>query len=267
MFYVNNRWLGGMLTNFKTIRKSINRLIELETMWEDGTIKRYKKKEISQLERQKTSLSKNLSGVKNMVELPGIVFIVDPHKEKLAVAEANKLGLPIVAIVDTNCDPDPIDYVIPGNDDAIRAIKLMAEQVKQASIEGIMELQAVEGVQPEGLTPEVASALGIPVPQPAVVTEKPGSEIQMPAPSPTPPPTPPPAPSPAPSPTPSPISPPAPSPEPPPAPSPTPSLELPPEPPPAPSPVVSPESISTPTDEAPSPPTSVQEEETQDSSL
>jgi small subunit ribosomal protein S2 len=173
MYYVNNRWLGGMLTNFKTIRRSINRLLELEAMWEDGTINRYTKKEISRLDREKTYLSKNLSGVKNMNALPGILFIVDPHKENLAVAEAKKLGIPIVAIVDTNCDPDPIDYVIPANDDAIRAIKLMADQVKQSCIEGAMELQAVEGIQPEGLTPEVASALGVPGPKPPDVSEKP----------------------------------------------------------------------------------------------
>lgn len=178
MYYVNNRWLGGMLTNFKTIRKSITRLIELETMWENGTINRYTKKEISRLDRQKTYLSRNLAGVKNMVDLPGIVFIVDPHKENLAVAEAKKLGVPIVAIVDTNCDPDPIDYVIPANDDAIRAIKLMADQVKQSCMEGSMELQAVEGVQPEGLTPEVASALGVPGPKSAIVPEKPVVETK-----------------------------------------------------------------------------------------
>jgi len=168
MYYVNNRWLGGMLTNFATIRRSINRLIELEAMWEDGTINRYSKKEISRLEREKTSLAKNLSGVKNMKEVPGVLFIVDPHKENIAVNEARKLQIPIVAIVDTNCDPDVIDYVIPGNDDAIRAIKLMCEQVKMSSIEGLMELQAIEGVEPEGLPPEIAASLGLPVPESAV---------------------------------------------------------------------------------------------------
>jgi len=166
MYYVNNRWLGGMLTNFKTIRKSVLRLIELEKMWDEGVISRYSKKEISRLEHQKSALSRNLSGVKNMTELPGLVFIVDPHKEAIAVSEARKLKIPIVGIVDTNCDPDNIDYVIPGNDDAIRAIKLMCDQVMLASIEGLMELQAIQGVAPEGLTPELASALGIPAPQP-----------------------------------------------------------------------------------------------------
>jgi len=177
MFYVNNRWLGGMLTNFKTIRHSIMRLIELEQMWEDGTINRYTKKEISRLDRERTSLAKNLSGVKNMNEIPGILFVVDPHKETIAVAEANKLGIPIVAVVDTNCDPDPIDYVIPANDDAIRAIKLMSNQVKLACIEGLMELQAIEGVEPEGLTPEVASALGLPVPEVPAASEAKAAEI------------------------------------------------------------------------------------------
>ena len=167
MFYVNNRWLGGMLTNFKTIRKSILRLIDLEKMEADGTLKRYTKKEISRFQHEKDSLAKNLAGVKNMSELPGIVFIVDPHKEGIAVHEANKLKIPIVAIVDTNCDPDVINYVIPGNDDAIRAIKLMADQVKFACIEGLMEMQAIQGVDPAGLTPEIAAVLGIPLPTPA----------------------------------------------------------------------------------------------------
>ena len=164
MFYVNNRWLGGMLTNFKTIRKSILRLIDLEKMEADGTLKRYTKKEISRFQHEKDSLAKNLAGVKNMSEIPGIVFIVDPHKESIAVHEANKLKIPIVAIVDTNCDPDVINYVIPGNDDAIRAIKLMADQMKFACIEGLMEMQAIQGVDPAGLTPEIAAVLGIPLP-------------------------------------------------------------------------------------------------------
>ena len=167
MFYVNNRWLGGMLTNFNTIRKSILRLIDLEKMEADDTLKRYTKKEISRFQHEKDSLSRNLSGVKNMTELPGIVFIVDPHKESIAVHEANKLKIPIVAIVDTNCDPDLINYVIPGNDDAIRAIKLMADQMKFACIEGLMEMQAIQGVDPAGLTPEIAAVLGIPLPTPA----------------------------------------------------------------------------------------------------
>ena len=164
MLYVNNRWLGGMLTNFKTIRRSVLNLIELEKMWNENIISRYSKKEISRLEREKSSLAKNLSGVKNMTTVPGVIFIVDPHKESIAVSEARKLKIPIVAIVDTNCDPDNIDYVIPGNDDAIRAIKLMCDQVMMACIEGMMEFQSIQGVAPEGLTPELAATLGIPVP-------------------------------------------------------------------------------------------------------
>jgi small subunit ribosomal protein S2 len=138
MFYVNTRWLGGMLTNFRTIRESVLRLIEIEKMEEDGSISNYTKKEISRLMKERTSLEKNLSGVKNMDKLPGLLFIVDPHKEQIAVREARKLKIPIVAIVDTNCDPDQIDHVIPGNDDAIRAIKLVCGQIVQAVTEGLM---------------------------------------------------------------------------------------------------------------------------------
>ncbi len=136
MYYVNNRWLGGMLTNFQTVRKSVNRLIELEQKEADGSINLYSKKEAAQLMREKTALLKNLEGVKNMTALPGILFVVDPHREQIAIKEAQKLKIPIVSIVDTNCDPDPITYVIPGNDDAIRAIKLFADQVALAVSEG-----------------------------------------------------------------------------------------------------------------------------------
>ena len=138
MFYVNTRWLGGMLTNFRTIRQSVLRLIELEKMEEDGTIDNYTKKEVSRFMKERASLQKNLSGVKEMDKLPGLLFVVDPHKEQIAVREAQKLKIPIVAIVDTNCDPDQIDYVIPGNDDAIRAIKLICGQIVQAVTEGLM---------------------------------------------------------------------------------------------------------------------------------
>ncbi|OQB20655.1 MAG: 30S ribosomal protein S2 [candidate division BRC1 bacterium ADurb.Bin183] len=173
MYYVNNRWLGGMMTNFSTVKKSINRLIELERMIEDDTIKRYTKKEISRLDSERESLSKNLAGVKSMTDIPGILFIVDPHKEEIAVREAKKLNIPVVAVVDTNCDPDPIDYVIPGNDDAIRAIKLMADQIKLSCIEGLMEHQAISGVNAEGITPEIAATLGIPLPPDAKTAAQP----------------------------------------------------------------------------------------------
>jgi len=135
-FYVNNRWLGGMLTNFSTVRKSIERLKKIETMKEDGTYNVLTKKEVSQLEKEREKLEKNLSGIKEMKSLPGAVFIIDPKKERIAVQEARRLAIPIIAIVDTNCDPDEIDYVIPGNDDAIRAVKLISSKIANAILEG-----------------------------------------------------------------------------------------------------------------------------------
>ena len=134
--YVNARWLGGMMTNFKTIRRRIQRLEQLRKMQEDGTFDRLPKKEVGKLELEIEKLEKYLGGIKTMDKLPGALFIVDPRKERIAVAEAKKLGIPIVAIVDTNCDPDEIDYVIPGNDDAIRAVKLIAGTMADAIIEG-----------------------------------------------------------------------------------------------------------------------------------
>ncbi len=141
--YVNARWLGGMMTNFKTIQRRIKRLEQLRKMQEDGTFERLTKKEVIKLELEIEKLEKYLGGIKikNMDKLPGALFIVDPRKERIAVAEAKKLGIPIVAIVDTNCDPDEIDYVIPGNDDAIRAVKLIAATMADAIIEGRQGLQ------------------------------------------------------------------------------------------------------------------------------
>jgi small subunit ribosomal protein S2 len=136
MFYVVNRWLGGTLTNFQTIRKSISRLKELETMKREGTLNLYTKKEALKMEKERLKLEKNLGGIKNMDELPGAVFIVDPKKEHIGLREARKLGIPVVAIADTNCDPDEIDYIIPGNDDAIRAIRLICSRIADACIEG-----------------------------------------------------------------------------------------------------------------------------------
>ncbi|MBW1789435.1 MAG: 30S ribosomal protein S2 [Deltaproteobacteria bacterium] len=136
MFFIVNRWLGGTLTNFQTIRKSINRLKELESMKQDGSMNRYTKKEALNMEKELFKLEKNLGGIKNMDELPGAVFVVDPKKEHIAVREARKLGIPVVAIADTNCDPDEIDFIIPGNDDAIRAIRLICSKVADAAIEG-----------------------------------------------------------------------------------------------------------------------------------
>ncbi len=134
--YVNARWLGGMLTNFKTIRRRIERLNQLRQMEADGTFERLPKKEVIKLDLEIEKLEKFLGGIKEMKKLPGALFIVDPRKERIAVSEARKLGIPIVAIVDTNCDPDEIDHIIPGNDDAIRAVKLIAQTMANAYIEG-----------------------------------------------------------------------------------------------------------------------------------
>ena len=136
MFYVNERWLGGTLTNFKTIRKRIERLKELETMQEDGTFDVLPKKEVILLKKEMEKLEKNLGGIKEMNEIPDVLFVVDPKKEHIAIKEARKLGLPIVGLVDTNCDPNDVDYVIPGNDDAIRAVKLVTDVLANAVIEG-----------------------------------------------------------------------------------------------------------------------------------
>ena len=136
MYYVNNRWLGGMLTNFQTIEKRIARLAQINQMEEEGTFDLLPKKEVINLKNQRDKLEKNLGGIKDMKELPGAMFVDDPRKEKIAIAEAKKLGIPVVAIVDTNCDPDEVDYVIPGNDDAIRAVKLIASTISNAIIEG-----------------------------------------------------------------------------------------------------------------------------------
>jgi small subunit ribosomal protein S2 len=136
MFYVNERWLGGMLTNFQTIQKRIGRLVELEKMEENGTFDVLSKKEVITLRHEMERLQKFLGGIKNMHKLPGALFVIDPRKERIAIAEARKLGIPIVAIVDTNCDPDEIDHIIPGNDDAIRAVKLLTGKMADAILEG-----------------------------------------------------------------------------------------------------------------------------------
>ena len=133
--YVNNRWLGGMLTNFKTIRKSIDRLYQLQKMEEDGTFELLPKKEVMKLKKEMEKLEKNFGGIKEMKDMPGAMFVVDPRKEKIAIAEAKRLNIPVVAIVDTNCDPEEVDYVIPGNDDAIRAVKLIVECIANAVLE------------------------------------------------------------------------------------------------------------------------------------
>ena len=135
MYYVNNRWLGGMLTNFETIRSRVNRLKELEAMAEDGTFDVLPKKEVIELRKETDKLEKKLGGIRDMTELPGAMFVVDPKKERIAILEARKLGIPVIGLVDTNCNPEDVDYVIPGNDDAIRAIKLIIEAMANAVIE------------------------------------------------------------------------------------------------------------------------------------
>ena len=144
MPYVNQRWLGGMLTNFKTIRKRVDRLHQLDKMEEDGTFDLLPKKEVIKLRHEKEKLEKFLGGIKEMKQLPGALFVVDPRKERIAVAEARKLGIPLVSIVDTNCDPDEIDHVIPGNDDAIRAVKLITSIMAAAVLEAKQGEQTAE---------------------------------------------------------------------------------------------------------------------------
>ncbi len=143
MYWVNARWLGGMLTNFKTIKQRIERLEQLTRMEEDGTFDLLPKKEVLNLKNEREKLEKFLGGIKDMKRLPGALFVVDPRKEKIAIAEAKKLGIPVVAIVDTNCDPEEVDYVIPGNDDAIRAVKLIANTIANAVVEGRQGTDAV----------------------------------------------------------------------------------------------------------------------------
>lgn len=144
MHYVNQRWLGGMLTNYKTIKKRIDLLYKLEKMEEDGTFDALPKKEVIKLKLKKEKLEKFLGGIKTMEGTPDLMFVVDPKKEKIAIHEAHTLGIPVVAIVDTNCDPDDVDYVIPGNDDAIRAVKLLAGKMADAVLEGKQGEDAVE---------------------------------------------------------------------------------------------------------------------------
>jgi small subunit ribosomal protein S2 len=161
MFHVNNRWLGGMLTNFSTIKKSLLRLKKLEKMEIDGTFENLTKKEIARLMKERTKLEKNLGGIKEMKELPGIVFIIDTRKESIAVTEARKVNVPIVAVVDTNCNPEGITFPIPGNDDAIRAINLFAQIIANAVIEAENEvgLEVVETLQEEKGEEEFAEAI------------------------------------------------------------------------------------------------------------
>ena len=149
MYYVNQRWLGGMLTNFKTIQSRINKLRKIEKMEADGDFAYLPKKEVIKLKAEQEKLEKNLSGIKDMKKLPGAMFVVDPRKEHIAVMEARALGIPVVAIVDTNCDPDEVDYAIPGNDDAIRAVKLIASKMADAVLEGRQGEQMIDAAAEE----------------------------------------------------------------------------------------------------------------------
>ncbi len=173
MFYVNHRWLGGMLTNFQTISRSIARLKEFEAMKEDGSIKRFPKKEILMMEKKAAKLERSLGGIKNMGRLPDIVYVVDPRKEDIAVLEAQKVNVPLLAIVDSNCDPTEIDYPIPGNDDAIRAIRLLTSRIADAVVEG--KKLAEERLQGE-LDKEAAAALMEAEAAPAPAAEAPVAE-------------------------------------------------------------------------------------------
>jgi small subunit ribosomal protein S2 len=166
-FFVNNRWLGGTLTNFKTVKGSIERLRAVERMETDGTFEKLQKKEVLRLTRERDKLMVSLGGIKDMNRLPGAVFILDPKKEHIAVAEANRLQIPVVAVVDTNCDPDLIDYVIPGNDDAIRAIKLFTANMADACVEGTAKYQ-------ETLAEQQKMAQDQPKPEPKGPQQQPG---------------------------------------------------------------------------------------------
>ncbi len=179
MFYVNNRWMGGTLTNFETIKKRVSRLKELETMKSDGSFERYTKKEVIGMEKELSKLDRNLGGIKNMDENPSALFVVDTKKENIAIKEGKKLGIPIVAIVDSNGDPEDIDYVIPGNDDAIRSIRLLTSVIADACIEGHNEreekLKAEEELEMENKS-DVEEKAGEKI-QPPVEDEKQGPDI------------------------------------------------------------------------------------------
>jgi small subunit ribosomal protein S2 len=165
-YYVNQRWLGGLLTNFQTVQKSIKRLKELETMQTDGRYEKLTKKERIKLDREREGLNKNLSGIKSMTRLPDVVFIIDVRKEEIAVAEANRLGIPIVAVVDTNCSPEGIDYVIPGNDDALRAVRLFASRIADSILDG-QNIATEGGVIPQGEGDESKGGETVAAEQPA----------------------------------------------------------------------------------------------------
>jgi len=173
MFFVNYRWLGGMLTNHVTIQKRIARLKELDELIDSGKIESYPKKEASQMRKEREKLDRSLGGIKNLKGMPGAIFIIDPHKEAIAVAEARKIGIPIVSVVDTNCDPDQIDYVIPGNDDAIRAVKLVTSLIADAVMESLegKPFEEVQGVAADAAAMSAAAGV-VPAPVAAATVSK-----------------------------------------------------------------------------------------------
>ena len=201
MFYINHRWLGGTMTNFQTIKKSVDRLKSIEAMQEDGSISKFPKKEILLMGKERIKLERNIGGIKNMRSLPVAVFVIDPNKEQIAVKEANKLNIPVIALADTNCNPDGISYVIPGNDDAIRAIKLITSAIADAALDGRSQLKEKDAVVEEMVeqamaenpeeTPEEAKAEESPVEEaasqakdaesPAKDAESPAKEAESPA--------------------------------------------------------------------------------------
>jgi small subunit ribosomal protein S2 len=177
MHFINNRWLGGMLTNFSTIKKSLQRLKKIEKMEIDGTFEQLTKKEVSRLLKEKGKLEKNLGGIKEMKDLPGIIFIIDTKKETIAVAEAKRMGIPIVAVVDTNCNPEGIDFPIPGNDDAIRAISLFTQVIANAVIEadnetGLKVIETLQDDEEEGTKTVAPAAKEAPAEEPAPAVEE-----------------------------------------------------------------------------------------------
>jgi small subunit ribosomal protein S2 len=189
MFYVNQRWLGGLLTNWVTVQKSVKRLKELDEMATDGRYDLLPKKEVIKLERERKHLQANLAGIKNMTRLPDAIFVIDSNKEQIAVREARKLGIPVVAVVDTNCDPSEVDYVIPGNDDALRAIRLFTSKISESIAEGVnamgdkqmAEIQAVADIEtPAGAAAEAVGEEAAPVEVDGAVAATPeGEDIRM----------------------------------------------------------------------------------------
>ena len=175
MFYINHRWLGGTMTNFQTIKKGVDRLKSIEAMQEDGSINKFPKKEILLMEKERVKLERNIGGIKNMRSLPAVVFVIDPNKEQIVVKEANKLNIPVVALADTNCNPDGISYIIPGNDDAIRAIKLITSAIADAILDGRSQLKEKDAVVEEMVEQAMAENTDD-VPEEAVSEESPAAE-------------------------------------------------------------------------------------------